>query len=195
MLRQAASDENPMTLWALGNGIRANKELAQDEVPRLLSKAFEQTKTPADHGSLPAKMFLANLYASGTGVAKNPEMAFTLTQEAAGYNYPLAVTTLALNYLNGTGTEGSRDKALEYFKKAVDIGVPGAELQLARAQRVQHYLVDTSQGCTKETDCDGDRICELGACVKRSNMDCHTIADCGQGKSCRSRKGGGSECR
>ena len=67
--------------------------------------------------------------------------------------------------------------------------------KLSGGSELHEPIVHSSLDCTKETDCEGDRICELGACVKRSNIDCITSTECGQGKSCRSRKGGGTECR
>ena len=61
------------------------------------------------------------------GLPKQPEMAFELFRRSSFYNNPWGHLNLARLYLRGEGTSADRDKAVEYFRKAISGYLPAAQ--------------------------------------------------------------------
>jgi TPR repeat protein len=85
----------------------------------------------AEQGDSSAQTLIAELYANGLGVIKNPETAAGWYQLASKGGDRLATFALALAYQEGTGVEKDRARAAELFKQAADTGYAPAKYNLA----------------------------------------------------------------
>lgn len=81
--------------------------------------SYEWCLRAVKHGSLQAKLQLAQMLATGNGVAKDVKAAFALCKEAADTGLDEARLPLAIMYVTGTGTERDEDEAMYYLQPRI----------------------------------------------------------------------------
>jgi len=87
----------------------------------------------ASETSALGKAILGSLYQSGTGVAKDPPVAFENYQEAAYRGSTTGMVLLANAYWNGIGTVVDHRKAVEWYRIGSDYGSAACRGLLGRA--------------------------------------------------------------
>ena len=78
-------------------------------------------------GVAKATFCLAHMYHNGYGVDKDLRKAADLCKQAADAGLGEAIADMGIIYLDGDGVPQDLDKALEYFQKALAMGVSGVE--------------------------------------------------------------------
>jgi TPR repeat protein len=86
----------------------------------------------AKEGDVVAQMRVAELYAKGEGVAKNPKEAAGWYQKAAEQGNGDAQLSLGKLYLSGKGIPKNSTEAAKWFKLAAEQGRADAQIQMAR---------------------------------------------------------------
>ena len=95
-------------------------------------KAFKELLPLAKSGNTKAQLFVANLYSAGLGVNQNYKEAYYWYTEAAKQNAPGALVGLALMYQDGSYVKKDNNRAIELYKKAIEVGnSAGAKYNLA----------------------------------------------------------------
>lgn len=121
---------NLADLLIKGNG--CNKDISAGI--RLMQKA-------ANSGVPMAKYTLAQAYLKGEGVSKSVEQGIRLLKDAADtHNHNLAMTDLAIFYLDGVHVRKNESLGMEYLRRAVEANSAAA---VKRARRM-NYRVDVS---------------------------------------------------
>ena len=90
----------------------------------------ENLQKLSESGNLKAMLQLAELFDAGRGVARNPQRAFNLVQQAAKCGHVESLHALGTRYLNGLGVTVDIATALKWFKAAADHGLPEASMSL-----------------------------------------------------------------
>lgn len=93
---------------------------------------FEETLAKADGGDLVSQMEVANAYAKGLGVEKNPKEALAWYEKAADQGNADAQLALGNLCISGKGVPRDSKKAAGYFLLAAEQGKPAAQVQMAR---------------------------------------------------------------
>jgi uncharacterized protein len=96
---------------------------------------FEETKAKAEQGDAEAQLALAGLYASGTGVSKDPRKAEKWHRMAAEHGLARAQYELALDCFDGIGTKPDPAEAVRWLRLASEQGLVEARMELG-----QRYL-------------------------------------------------------
>jgi TPR repeat protein len=94
------------------------------------SDALPLARAGSDAGNVLAQTLYADLLVLGRGVHRDTEAAFELYNRAAE-DFPLAAFTLGRIYQEGEIVPGDNDKAIEWYRRAYEYGVEGAEEKLA----------------------------------------------------------------
>ncbi|MHB1948018.1 MAG: tetratricopeptide repeat protein [Gammaproteobacteria bacterium] len=95
-------------------------------------KALECYNRAAGIGSADAIYMLAECFANGQGVDTNHKQAMELYHQAAIAGSRFALYRLGLYYMQGfLDVPPNPEKAVEYYKKAAEYGLPRAKLKLA----------------------------------------------------------------
>lgn len=109
-------------LLALGFAMTAN----------LHAGPFEDTLAKANAGDLVSQMEVANAYAKGLGVEKNPKESVVWYEKAADQGNADAQLALGNLYISGKGVPRDSKKAAGYFLFAAEQGKAAAQVQMAR---------------------------------------------------------------
>ena len=132
-------------------------------------KNFEALKARADRGDAEAQVGVAALYASGTGVAKDPVKAAKYIRKAAEQGSARGECLLALRYSEGNGVKPDKVEAARWLRRAADQGLAEAQFDLGmclasgdgvvrnQAEAVEWYHKAAALGLP-------DAVCELGRC-------------------------------
>jgi hypothetical protein len=91
---------------------------------------FQAVKARADHGDPDAQVRLAEMYASGDGVEKDPAKAAKWHRKAAELGSPRGQCLLGLDYAEGIGVKKNMIEALRWLRKSADQGWPSAQFDL-----------------------------------------------------------------
>ncbi|AWB66155.1 sel1 repeat family protein [Saccharobesus litoralis] len=91
----------------------------------------------------PAMYHLAELYAKGLGVAKDPSKALALYTQAADLQLPEAIFKLGVMYKEGIGVERDLAKAVFWFKRAALKDMVAAQFNLG-------VMYSNGQGVTRD---------------------------------------------
>lgn len=81
-------------------------------------------------GNPTAQFELANLYAAGRGVERDPGAAATWYRAAALQGNTVAASNLGVLYANGTGVPQNDAEAVNWFRKAAEAGYAGGKSNL-----------------------------------------------------------------
>lgn len=145
-------DEAATTLQALSlSEMTAQFHHAIDLVERSQEKeeanlGVEVIEKVAQHGYLPAQVYLAKAYQAGLFIEKNPQLAAWWYKKAAQQDHAGAQTALGWLYFYGEGVPKNYQQAYQYFSKASKLGdlsaQPGKEIAAAAMikQNPQHKL-------------------------------------------------------
>ena len=95
-----------------------------------LKEAANWYQAAALQGDARAKHPLGEMLLEGRGIAKDIKKGFDLIYESANAKTPYGPLALADCYAKGLGTEIDLILAEKYYKKAIEIGTPGAEQRL-----------------------------------------------------------------
>ena len=157
--------------YKYGNGVSRNPEVALDcfmraankrHVPAMLeaAKHYERSLTldaidyeaahdfyerAADAGSVEAIIRLAQYYAAGKGVQRNPEKAFELCEQAVNYGSVRAMCMLGKFYKYGYGTTKDEVSAALYYEYAAKEKNPEAQYAYYFQKGNENSLTKTSQ--------------------------------------------------
>ena len=99
-------------------------------VDRSFFDAVKWLRRAAKNGNAPAQYQLAEFYALGLGVSKNPVEAKKWYERSAKQGLPIAEFYLAAVYHVGLGVPRNDERAARWYKKAAQSGFPGAEVKL-----------------------------------------------------------------
>jgi TPR repeat protein len=91
---------------------------------------FAQVKAKADKGDAEAQLSLGDLYAAGTGVARDPIKAAKWHRKAAEQGLSAAQYRLGLDYENADGVKLDRVEALRWFRRAAEQGLVEAQVEV-----------------------------------------------------------------
>jgi TPR repeat protein len=138
LYREAADLGNLRAMVSLGLILESG-----DGVPRDVPAALALYERAAEGGSPDGAINLAVALLQGTGIARNPARAATLLTRASEQGS--AIATYNLGVLAQDGVLGSPDKALGYFRRAIDLGD-------ARGYRAAAILLDEGRGTRKAPD-------------------------------------------
>lgn len=94
----------------------------------------------AELGIPEAEYLLGEMYDKGLGVVQSDRDAFRLYLSAANHGNVGAMNDLAVCYKRGQGCTRSIEKALEWYKRAAEAGLPDAIVNYA-SNLLQIYLV------------------------------------------------------
>jgi len=94
--------------------------------------ATRHISAAAAGGRASAKSLLGWMYAQGTGVERNPQLAETLYREAAGAGDLSALNNLGELYETGRGVKMDHGRAAEYYRQAAEAGFAPAQFNLGR---------------------------------------------------------------
>lgn len=89
--------------------------------------ALPLVRTGADARNVLAQTLYADLLVLGRGVHRDTKAALELYQSAAAEDFPLAAFTLGQIYQAGEIVPADTDTALDWYRKAYEAGVEGAE--------------------------------------------------------------------
>ena len=92
---------------------------------------LNELKARADHGDPEAAIQLADLYAWGDGVARDPAKAAKLHRKAAEEGSARGACLLGLDYVNGIGVKKSLTEGVHWLGKAARQGLAEAQYDLA----------------------------------------------------------------
>lgn len=93
---------------------------------------FEDTLAKANSGDLVAQMEVAEAYAKGLGIGKDPKQALAWYEKAADQGNADAQLALGNLYMGGKGVPRDSKKAAGYFLFAAEQGKAAAQVQMAR---------------------------------------------------------------
>jgi TPR repeat protein len=132
-------------------------------------KEFEAVKAKADKGDGEAQINLASLYASGTGVTKDPIKAAKWLRKAADQGLPRAQCLLGLSYANGDGVKPDKTESARWLRRAAAQNLAEAQFDLgmcyANGDGVVKNPVEAVAWYRKAADQYlPDAQCELGNC-------------------------------
>ncbi len=132
-------------------------------------KQLKELQARADKGDADAQISLAALYASGTGVAKDPAKATKLLRKAAEQGSARAQCLLGLNYANGDGVKVDKIEAARWLHKAAEQGLAEGQFDLgmcfANGDGVSRDVVEAAVWFRKAADQGlADAQAELGNC-------------------------------
>ena len=94
---------------------------------------FSQLKKKVDSGSPEAMYTWAGMIALGFDFQLTEEQAYELLEKAASMNHVQSIIEIGLNYYNGSLVKENKKKALEYWKRAADLGSREAKVRIAFA--------------------------------------------------------------
>jgi TPR repeat protein len=94
-------------------------------------EAFRHITIASQAGWLDAKPFLASFYLAGKVTPKDPEKALALFEEAGKEGHSQSLNILGEIYINSPFVKQNIPLAMEYFKKAADLGDQDAFRNLA----------------------------------------------------------------
>lgn len=97
---------------------------------RNLPDAVNWLRRAAKTGYAPAQYQLAEYYALGLGVSKNPAEAKKWYERSANQGLPVAEYYLASVYHFAVGVPHNDERAAKWYRKAAQTGFPGAEVKL-----------------------------------------------------------------
>jgi TPR repeat protein len=96
-----------------------------------LQIAIQRFTEAADLGSPEAAYYLGTMYASGSGVPKQPAIAFEHFRKSAAGKYLPGMRELAAAYLAGDGVAKNEAEAARWYRAAADAGDAPSAKQLA----------------------------------------------------------------
>ena len=112
--------------WAssLSRRVKDTCELCHTTAPNTPADKFEAVRRHAEAGEGWALVMLGNKYQSGSGVARNPRLAFECFKRATLHPdpHPSAWQTLGSAYLAGTGVETDYKEAKRWLMPAAEAG-------------------------------------------------------------------------
>ena len=95
--------------------------------------AFDMYQRAAKLGNGEAMFSVGVMYANGEGTERNLEQAVKMMEQSVEAGYGKATVTLALSYLEGSmGLTKSREKAIEWLNKGIEMGFEPAQRELER---------------------------------------------------------------
>ena len=144
LYREAADLGNLRAMVSLGLILESG-----DGVPRDVPAALALYERAAEGGSPDGAINLAVALLQGSGIARNPSRAAELLTRASEQGS--AIATYNLGVLAQDGVLGSPDKALGYFRRAIDLGD-------ARGYRAAAILLDEGRGTRKAPDAAADML-------------------------------------
>ena len=95
---------------------------------------FQLLKKRVGKGDTDAMYTYAGLVALGFDYSLTDEQAYELLEKAASQNHIYSIIEIGLSYFNGNLVEQNREKAIEYWQKAADLGSREAEVRIAFAK-------------------------------------------------------------
>ncbi len=95
-----------------------------------VERAVQLYHQAAERGDLRAMVSLAQLYHTGTGVARDPSRALALNERAADAGSLDAMINLAVELFEGVGIATDRDRAISLLKRAAEQGSAKATFNL-----------------------------------------------------------------
>lgn len=104
-------------------------------VPFDPKKAEECFITAGEAGNVDAMIALGAAYRGGKGLPEDPAAVYRWYKRAADAGCAAGYLHLGICTFNGTGTEASIEKAIEYVQTADRLGAPDAKMLLRRLQR------------------------------------------------------------
>ena len=91
---------------------------------------FELLQKKVDEGNADAKYVWAGLIGMGFDYRITNEQAFELLEEAVKENHLQSIVETGLSYYNGVLVDKDREKAHEYWEKAISLGSEEAEIRI-----------------------------------------------------------------
>ena len=98
-----------------------------------LGQAVAWFRKAADQGDASAQFTLGRMFATGTGVERDPAQMVQWFRKAAEKGHADAQFSLALLYANGTGVAKDDALAVEWYRKAADPRIGGSADQSGNA--------------------------------------------------------------
>ncbi|MDZ7766031.1 MAG: tetratricopeptide repeat protein [Melioribacteraceae bacterium] len=95
---------------------------------------FTQLKSRVDKGDTDAMYTYAGLVALGIDYSLTNQQAYELLERAAEKSHIYSIIEIGLSYFNGNLVEKNREKAIEYWNRAADLGSREAEVRIAFAK-------------------------------------------------------------
>ncbi len=95
-----------------------------------LTAAVERYRKAADQNYAAAQLALAELYATGQGIARDNQQYIFWARKAADQGYAVAQDALGYVYLEGRGVPEDDQQAAAWFRKAADQGYAFAQFSL-----------------------------------------------------------------
>lgn len=96
-------------------------------------KIFDLLKKEVDKGNPDAMYTWAGLVALGFDNSLTDEQAYDLLKKAAEKNHINSIIEIGLNYFNGSLVKQDKEKAVEFWQRAVDLGSREAKVRIAFA--------------------------------------------------------------
>lgn len=131
-LQQRAADGDAEALWSLAQAYDDDEftQLYRKNPKPDRRKAVKLYRLAAQKGYPAAMVSLAICLYSGHGAKKDPQEAFRWEKRAAQQGDITAINNVAIAYRDF----GKHRLAVQWFRRALALGVRGAELELAKAE-------------------------------------------------------------
>ncbi|MEC9341077.1 MAG: tetratricopeptide repeat protein [Pseudomonadota bacterium] len=112
----------------------AGVDLSALEAQRWFSRAVKSWLSAAQAGDLDAMVEMSLMNRNGFGVDRNDTEALRWTELALqrNANFARAVSLMGDHYLDGIGLPANRTTAIEWYRKAADLGDPWGQMMLER---------------------------------------------------------------
>ncbi len=161
-------------LWPLLVLLAASVVQSPGQTTDTERKRFDAVKASADKGDINAQLSVATLYASGTGVARDPVKAAKYIRKAAEQGSARAECLLGLLYSSGDGVKPDKVEAVRWLHRSADQGLAEAQYDLGMCfangdgvgknpvEAVEWYRKAAAQGLV-------DADSELGNCYLEGN--------------------------
>jgi TPR repeat protein len=119
LFKSSSSKGNPWAFNNLGEMYRYGFG-----IPKNANEAFKNFRIAAEKGNPAAQVNMADIYRLGETGEVNGDEAFQWALKATKQNYPSGFNQLGLLYRDGIGVRQDTLKAIEYFKKSIELKSP-----------------------------------------------------------------------
>jgi TPR repeat protein len=127
LFRQSAGLGDARAMTEIGRFYLAGEVVGKD-----INEAVSWFRKASDAGNTSGMVFLAAMYAQGSGVPKKDDKeAFRLLRRAADGSDPFGMDGVGLAYLNGRGVPQDDAEAVRWFQKAADANSAAGMIHLA----------------------------------------------------------------
>lgn len=113
--------------------ISINGACAQDQLPKVTERDYQQWLESAEEGDAKAQYRLSLLYRDGIIVEQNDALAFEWVSKSAKAGNASAQTDVGTYYATGKGVERDLETASSYYQLAADQGYPRGVMNLANS--------------------------------------------------------------